>query len=178
MSFLLGKSALACSCLGNCVLRCSTSCIHAVDRDAKQSIKLRAIQLKNLSILFISNIAVYNAVINFIALKSPMKFPKDETGKVLFEMQKAGVDLTVMHTVVFFHLFGIQEQAEAMAAHLAEIAPDVICDVHIDENPKVWALDCAIKVIPLYDAIVAQEAQFEEIVTQFHGHTDGWGIEA
>ena len=34
-----------------------------------------------------------------------MNFPKDETGKVLFEMQKAGIDLTTMHTIVFFHLF-------------------------------------------------------------------------
>ncbi len=107
-----------------------------------------------------------------------MNFPKDETGKVLFEMQKAGVDLTVIHTVVFFHLFGTQEQADAMAAYLAEIAPDIICDVHIDENPKVWALDCAIKVVPFYEVIVAQEAQFEKIVTQFKGYTDGWGIEA
>ncbi|TWX67611.1 ribonuclease E inhibitor RraB [Colwellia sp. C1TZA3] len=107
-----------------------------------------------------------------------MNFPKDETGKVLFEMQKAGIDLTVMHTIVFFHLFETQEQAEAMAAHLAEIAPDIICDVHIDENPKAWDLDCSIKVLPLYDAIIAQEAQFEQIVTQFNGYTDGWGIEA
>lgn len=107
-----------------------------------------------------------------------MKFPKDETGKVLFEMQKAGVDLTVTHTIVFFHLFEKQEQAEAMAAHLAETVPDIICDVHINENPKIWDLDCSIKMVPLYEAIVAKEAQFEEIVTQFYGHTDGWGIEA
>jgi hypothetical protein len=124
------------------------------------------------------SVAVYNAAINFIALKSHMNFPKDETGKVLFEMQKAGVDLTVMHTIVFFHLFEKQEQAEAMAAHLAEIAPNITCDVHINENPKVWDLDCSIKTIPLYDAIIAQEAQFEQIVTQYYGHTDGWGIEA
>ena len=111
-------------------------------------------------------------------MMSNMNFPKDETGKVLFEMQKAGIDLTVIHTIVFFHLFDSQEQANAMAAHLAEIAADISCDVHIDENPKVWHLDCSIKVIPLYDAIIAQEAQFEQIVSQFKGYTDGWGIEA
>lgn len=107
-----------------------------------------------------------------------MNYPKDATGKVLFEMQKAGIDLTVSHTIVFFHLFETQDQAEAMAAHLTEIAPNIACDVHIDENPKVWALDCSITVIPLYDVIIEQEAKFEQIVKQFHGHTDGWGIEA
>ncbi|ASP49257.1 ribonuclease E inhibitor RraB [Cognaticolwellia beringensis] len=107
-----------------------------------------------------------------------MNFPKDDTGKVLFEMQKAGIDLTVMHTIVFFHLFETPEQAAAMAAYLAEIAPDLICHVHIDENPKIWHLDCSITIIPLYDAIIAQEAKFEQIVSQFKGYTDGWGIEA
>ena len=107
-----------------------------------------------------------------------MNFPKDETGKVLFEMQKAGIDLTVMHTIVFFHLFEKEEQATAMAGHLAEVAANITCDVHINENPKMWDLDCSITIIPLYDAVVAQEALFEKIVTQFHGYTDGWGIEA
>ncbi|MFT6248073.1 MAG: hypothetical protein ACJAUY_001283 [Cognaticolwellia sp.] len=111
-------------------------------------------------------------------MMSNMNFPKDETGKVLFEMQKAGIDLTVKHTVVFFHLFETQEQAQAMADHLAEVSPDITCDVHIDENPKVWALDCSITVLPLYDAIIVLEARFEKVVTQFKGHTDGWGIEA
>ena len=107
-----------------------------------------------------------------------MNFPKDETGKVLFEMQKAGIDLTVVHTIIFYHLFDSQEKAEAMAAHLTEIAPDIICDVHIDENPKVWCLACSIKTIPLYDVIIAQETQFEQLASKFKGYTDGWGIEA
>lgn len=107
-----------------------------------------------------------------------MNYPKDETGKVLFEMQKAGIDLTVSHNIVFFHLFDSQDQADAMAAHLAEVSPDITCDVHIDENPKFWHLDCSINTIPVYDAIIAQEAQFEKIVSQFNGYTDGWGIEA
>lgn len=107
-----------------------------------------------------------------------MNYPKDETGKVLFEMQKAGIDLTVSHNIVFFHLFDSQDQADAMAAHLAEMSPDITCNAHIDENPKFWHLDCSINTIPAYDVIIAQEAKFEQIVSQFKGYTDGWGIEA
>ena len=84
-----------------------------------------------------------------------MNYPKDETGKVLFEMQKAGIDLTVSHNIVFFHLFDSQDQADAMAAHLAEMSPDITCNAHIDENPKFWHLDCSINTIPAYDVIIA-----------------------
>jgi hypothetical protein len=31
---------------------------------------------------------------------------------------------------------------------------------------------------PSYDAIVAQEAEFELLATKFKGFNDGWGIEA
>ncbi len=107
-----------------------------------------------------------------------MTFPDDETGQVLAEMQEAGIDLTVVHNVVFFQLFANKEDAEAMVTHLAEVAPDIKCDIHPDEAPNVWDVDCSINITPIYDAVVAQEAQFEQIATKFNGYNDGWGIEA
>lgn len=107
-----------------------------------------------------------------------MTFPNDETGQVLAEMHEAGIDLTIVHSVIFFQLFANKEDAEAMAAHLAEVAPDIKCDIHPDETPNVWDLDCAVNITPIYDAIVAQEAQFEQIAAKFNGYNDGWGIEA
>ena len=107
-----------------------------------------------------------------------MIFPDDETGQVLAEMKEAGIDLTVVHNVIFFQLFANKEDAEAMAAHLSEVAPSIKCNIHPDETPNVWDLDCAISLTPIYEAIVAQEAQFEQIATKFNGYNDGWGIEA
>mgnify|MGYP000116362443 CR=1 FL=1 len=107
-----------------------------------------------------------------------MTFPNDETGLVLAEMQAAGIDLTAIHSVVFFQLFEKKEQAQAMAEHLKEKAPDMLLNIHPDETPNVWDLDCTVKMLPDYDAIVAQEAQFEQIAAKFSGYNDGWGIEA
>ncbi len=107
-----------------------------------------------------------------------MSFPNDETGQVLAEMQDAGIDLTVMHNVVFFQLFEKKEQAQAMADHLAEKAPAIKISIHPDENPKIWDLDCSVEMLPSYDGIVAQEAEFELLATKFNGYNDGWGIEA
>jgi hypothetical protein len=107
-----------------------------------------------------------------------MTFPNDETGQVLAEMQDAGIDLTIIHKVIFFQLFEKKEHAQAMAEHLAEKAPDMVLSLHQDETPNVWDLDCTVNMLPAYDAIIAQEAQFEQIATKFNGYNDGWGIEA
>lgn len=107
-----------------------------------------------------------------------MEFPNDDTGQVLAEMQQAGIDLDVMHEVVFFQLFEKKEHAQAMADHLSQHAPDMKTAVHPDETPNVWDLDCTVKMVPSYDGIVAQEAEFEQVAAKFNGYNDGWGIEA
>lgn len=107
-----------------------------------------------------------------------MNFPADETGQVLAEMQQAGIDLSVSHDVVFFHLFEQQSQAQAMADFIVENMPSVKVSVHEDETPNVWDLDCTIVMVPTYQAIIAQEADFESLAAKFSGYNDGWGIEA
>ena len=75
-------------------------------------------------------------------------------------------------------MFEKKEQAQAMAEHLQSKAPDIHCEIHPDETPNVWDLDCSLTMLPDYDAIIAQEAQFEQIAAKFEGYNDGWGIEA
>ncbi len=106
-----------------------------------------------------------------------MTFPNDETGQVLAEMHAAGIDLTILHNVMFFQLFEKKEQAQAMADQLKEKAPEMNVTVQPDETPNVWDVDCTVKMLPDYDAIVAQEAQFEQLAAKFNGYNDGWGIE-
>ena len=107
-----------------------------------------------------------------------MEFPNDDTGQVLAEMHAAGIDLTQQHDVVFFQLFEKKEQAQAMAEHLKNKAPGIGLSIHPDETPNVWDLDCTVSMIPSYDAVVAQEAEFEQVAAKFEGYNDGWGIEA
>ncbi|MBA6389846.1 ribonuclease E inhibitor RraB [Colwellia sp. BRX10-3] len=107
-----------------------------------------------------------------------MTFPDDETGQVLAEMQAAGINLNEMHQVVFFQLFEQELQAKAMIEHLAEQAPDMLVTIEPDELPNVWDVNCTVSMIPSYEAIVAQEAEFELLATKFKGFNDGWGIEA
>lgn len=107
-----------------------------------------------------------------------MAFPTDETGQVLADMQAAGVDLEQMHQVVFFNLFERKEQAEAMVTHLQQQAPEMKVELCPDEVPNVWDVNCIVTMLPSYDGIVAQEAEFEQLAAKFSGYNDGWGIEA
>jgi len=107
-----------------------------------------------------------------------MNFPTDETGQVLAEMQQAGIDLSVTHKVVFFHLFEQQTQAQAMADFISENMADVIVSLHPDETPNVWDLDCTVAMVPSYDNVLKQETDFEALANKFSGYNDGWGIEA
>jgi sugar diacid utilization regulator len=107
-----------------------------------------------------------------------MNFPSDDTGQVLAEMQQAGIDLSLSHPVVFFQLFEQQQQAQAMANYCQQQFPDMLCNLHPDQTPNVWDLDCTLMMVPSYEAIVAQEAEFEQLARKFNGYNDGWGIEA
>jgi hypothetical protein len=106
-----------------------------------------------------------------------MNFPNDETGQVLSEMHQAGIDLTKQHDVVFFHLFEQQAQAQAMADFINETLPDVKVELHADETPNVWDVDCILVMVPSYDNIIKEETSFEQMVIKFSGYSDGWGIE-
>jgi len=107
-----------------------------------------------------------------------MNFPDDETGQVLTEMQQSGIDLSITHDVVFFHLFEQQAQAQAMVDFINETMSDVVVELHPDQTPNVWDVDCTVKMIPSYDSVVKQETDFEALATKFSGYNDGWGIEA
>lgn len=108
-----------------------------------------------------------------------MTFPNDETGNVLQEMHNAGIDLTVMHDIVFFQLFEQQSQAQQLVDHLKQQVPDMKVSIHPDSETKnVWDVDCTVSMVPSYDGIVAQEAEFEQLARKFNGYNDGWGIEA
>lgn len=133
--------------------------------------------VNHLKRLFFTKGSGYNTAIHFKFFVT-MTFPNDETGQVLAEMQAANIDLTIVHSVVFFHLFEKKEQAQAMADYLKSKAPEMKLNIQPDETPNVWDLECTVNMLPSYDAIVAQEAQFEQIAAKFEGYNDGWGIEA
>lgn len=107
-----------------------------------------------------------------------MSFPNDDTGQVLAEMHAEGIDFSSIHKVVFFQLFEKKEDAQAMVDHLAIKVPEMEVSLQPDQTPNVWDVDCTVNMLLDYDAIIAQEAEFEQLAAKFDGYNDGWGVEA
>lgn len=106
-----------------------------------------------------------------------MNFPDDETGQVLAEMFEAGVDLSKSYSIVFFQLFEQKADAQQMVDHLAAQAPEIQVELSADDLPNIWDVNCMVEMLPSYDGIVAQEAEFAQLAAKFNGYNDGWGIE-
>jgi len=106
-----------------------------------------------------------------------ISFPDDDTGCVLADMHAAGVDLQQKHAIVFFQLFEQEQQARAMITYLHEKFPQMLVSIHADQQTaNIWDVDCTVTMVPSYDGIVAQEAEFEHLAAKFDGYNDGWGI--
>ncbi|WOH37140.1 ribonuclease E inhibitor RraB [Thalassotalea fonticola] len=106
-----------------------------------------------------------------------MTFPNDENGIVLAEMQDAGIDLSKLLTVEFFQLFEHEKDAKDMAKFISNSDMNATVNVHPDQTPNVWDVDCKVEMIPSYENIVAMEEKFEQLAQKFNGFNDGWGVQ-
>ena len=106
-----------------------------------------------------------------------MNFPNDETGSVLAEMQEAGIDLSAPVKVVFFQLFEDKANAQAMADHIKADGLANEVNLHPDQTPNVWDVDCTLTMVPSHENITKHEAQFEQVARKFDGYNDGWGVQ-
>ncbi|WNC69274.1 ribonuclease E inhibitor RraB [Thalassotalea nanhaiensis] len=106
-----------------------------------------------------------------------MTFPNDENGSVLAEMQEAGIDLSKSLTVEFFQLFEQEKDARALAEFVQNSDMNAVVNVHPDQTPNVWDVDCQIEMVPSYENIVAMEEKFEKLANKFNGFNDGWGVQ-
>lgn len=106
-----------------------------------------------------------------------MQFPDDETGQLLKEMFDEGVDLSVAHTVDFFHLFEKQTDAEQMARAVKAEHSAVEVRVAEDEEIKgVWEVVCSLS-LPLDHLLITESEQtFEAFADKHNGYSDGWGV--
>jgi hypothetical protein len=107
-----------------------------------------------------------------------MNFPEDENGSLLAEMAEAGIDLTQVVDVDFFHLFEKQPQAEKMVEMLEKNHPDTVIKLFEDDTPGVWDVSCTVNMVPSYDNVCAHEKTFEAMAEKCNGYADGWGIMA
>lgn len=103
------------------------------------------------------------------------KFPQDDNGNLLWQMQEDGDDLEEIHEIEFSMYFKTQQLAEKCALHL--LLEEQKISLYLDEEtqPNEWVITVYVNLYPEYEDIVDLEEWFTKIATQFEGEYDGWG---
>lgn len=111
-----------------------------------------------------------------ITKRNPVPNEGDNASRdTLIRMANAGMDMTSLHTIDFWHLFETKENAENMGRQARQKSFNV---VSIEPNDESGGYDVQIQVdlIPTLSAINKTERKLAAIAEQCNGHADGWGV--
>lgn len=103
------------------------------------------------------------------------KFPEDDNGNLLWQMQEDGDDLEEIHEIEFSLYFKTQEAAEKCALSL--LLEEQKISLYLDEEvqPSEWVITIYVNMYPEHEDIIDLEEWFTKIATKFDGEYDGWG---
>ncbi|WP_089605803.1 ribonuclease E inhibitor RraB [Acinetobacter piscicola] len=106
------------------------------------------------------------------------KFPEDDNGNLLWQMQEDGDDLEEIHEIEFSMYFKTQQLAEKCAIHL--LLEEQKISLYLDEEiqPNEWVITAYVNLMPEHEDITDLEQWFTKIAEQFEGEYDGWGCTA
>ena len=90
-------------------------------------------------------------------------------------MANAGMDMSAVHTIDFWHLFKTKENAEDMGRKAREKSFKIVA---VEPNDESGGYDVQIQVqlVPTLNAISSTEQTLAAIAAQCNGHADGWGV--
>ncbi|MCP5006430.1 MAG: ribonuclease E inhibitor RraB [Planctomycetes bacterium] len=99
--------------------------------------------------------------------------PDDETGKVLIEFARNGIDLSKPIKIDFFVAVPSGKEGDIIANKVLAIGFNT--SVEQDEETGEWTCYCTKILIPSYLEIVRIEKQLDELSQPFGGYIDGFG---
>ena len=110
-------------------------------------------------------------------------YPSDVDGDVLRMIAEDGNDMTQPMEVDFHVATATEEQAEQIADAAEKLGFEVFVDFDDgeddedveDEITEPWTCTCRKTMLLQYDAIMAVQAQLDEIARPLGGYADGWG---
>ncbi|MCM3214558.1 ribonuclease E inhibitor RraB [Niallia taxi] len=102
------------------------------------------------------------------------KFPRDEDGDVLHELDKYGCDFSVEQTVEFV----IDVPNESSGKQVLEVLKKegYKCELDHDEEEELWTVYCFSDMMLTYEGIVEIQNNLRDLVTPLDGEIDGWGV--
>ncbi len=111
------------------------------------------------------------------------QFPDDLDGEVLRMIADDGNDMTQPMDVEFHVATATEEDADKIANAAEKLGYDI--DVNFDDGSEddevedeitePWTCSCRKTMLLEYDAIMAAQAELDELARPLGGYADGWG---
>ncbi|MCE4051402.1 MULTISPECIES: ribonuclease E inhibitor RraB [Bacillaceae] len=102
------------------------------------------------------------------------KFPKDEDGDVLHELDKYGCDFSVEQTVEFVIDVPNENSGKQVLEELK--TEGYRCEMDYDEEEDMWTVYCFIEMMLTYEGIVEVQNKLRDLIHPLDGEIDGWGV--
>lgn len=101
------------------------------------------------------------------------KFPDDDNGHVLRNMELSGDDLSKARNIDFSLVFYDESSANEFCKMTLNKMKFICKSFHDDSD--LWDVTVTVNMIPTHSAITSMEDILERIATPLGGQNDGWG---
>jgi len=93
----------------------------------------------------------------------------------LKRMANAGMDMSAVHALDFWHLFKSKDDAETMV-HKARQKSFNVVSIERNEESGRYDVRVQVELVPTLNTITATEQALANIAEQCNGHADGWDV--
>jgi len=102
-----------------------------------------------------------------------MTYPNDADGDALRRIAADGSDMSQPMEIDFFVAVPDEAAGQAVAAKAASAGYEP--ELSFDTESREWTCYCSREMIPTHEAVVAAQAELDQLSLEFGGVTDGWG---
>lgn len=109
-----------------------------------------------------------------------VNYPDDENGKVLRDMAKSGIDMTLLRAIDFAHLapdeataHRFADDVRALGFEVAVYGPD---EESCEEGETEWDVICTRRMTPSHHEITQVENELAKRAEKYGCIADGWGF--
>lgn len=128
---------------------------------------MKPINLLTCATLVIASVAPF-------AVEAQTSIAEQQDARVIENLLHNGADVTKVHDIDFFLVFGRQSDAMAIAEKVRVLGYDVV-GVHQTAARKQWEVHAKRKMVPKLAAMQASTRTLQTLAESRGGYYDGWG---
>lgn len=123
---------------------------------------------------FLNCVAVFIASLAPFAVEAQTSIAEQQDARVIENLRHNGADLTKVHDVDFFLVFGRQSDAISTADKIRVLGYEVV-SVDKAATGKQWEVHAKRKMVPELKAMQASTRALQALAESHSGYYDGWG---